>query len=86
MDDIAKAMDENLQVDAATLDFSKAFDEVAHSRLLYKLEYYGIRENLHNWLMGLYHLPVKLHLVFIRADGPWPCFILSIYVYIMILQ
>ena len=30
-------MDERLQVDAAILDFSKAFDKVAHSRLLYKL-------------------------------------------------
>ena len=35
--DIAKAMDEKLQVDTAILDFSKAFDKVAHSRLLYKL-------------------------------------------------
>ena len=43
-------MDGKLQVDAAILDFSKAFDKVAHSRLLYKLEYYGIRGNLQNWL------------------------------------
>ena len=50
INDIAKAMDEKLQVDAAILDFSKAFDKVAHSRLLYKLEYYGIRGNLQNWL------------------------------------
>ena len=43
-------MDGKLQVDAAILDFSKAFDKVAHSRLLYKLDYYGIRGNLHSWL------------------------------------
>ena len=36
INDIAKAIDEKLQVDAAILDFSKAFDKVAHSRLLYK--------------------------------------------------
>ena len=42
-------MDEKLQVDTAILDFSKAFDKVAHSRLLYKL-YYGIRGNLQDWL------------------------------------
>ena len=36
VNDIAKAMDENLQVDVAVLDFLKAFDKVAHSRLLYK--------------------------------------------------
>ena len=39
-------MDEKLQVDAAVLDFSKAFDKVIHYRLLYKLDYYGIRGNL----------------------------------------
>ena len=43
-------MDGKLQVDAAILEFSKAFDKVAHSRLLYKLDYYGIRGNLHSWL------------------------------------
>ena len=43
-------MDGKLQVDAAILDFSKAFDKVAHSRLLYKLDYYGIRGKLHSWL------------------------------------
>ena len=50
INDIAKAMDGKLQVDTAILDFSKAFDKVAHSRLLYKLDYYGIRGKLHSWL------------------------------------
>ena len=50
IDDIAKAVDGKLQVDTAILDCSKAFDKVAHSRLLYKLDYYGIRGNLHSWL------------------------------------
>ena len=81
INDIAKAMDVKLQVDAAILDFSKVFDKVAHSRLLYKLDYYGIRGKLHSWLssfqlivalsklwlMGLNHLLVKLHQVFLRA-------------------
>ena len=40
----------NLQVDAAILDFSKAFDKVPHSRLLYKLNYYGIRRDVLHWL------------------------------------
>ena len=43
-------MDGKLQIDAAILDFLKAFDKVAYSRLLYKLDYYGIRGKLHNWL------------------------------------
>jgi len=50
INDIAKDIDRNLQVDAAILDFSKAFDRVAHSRLLYKLNYYGIRGNVLQWL------------------------------------
>ena len=33
-----------------TLDFSKAFDVVAHQRLLFKLSSCGIRGNLHKWV------------------------------------
>ena len=53
--DITNAVDNKLQVDTAILDFSKAFDKVAHSRLLYKLNYYGIRGNLLNWLNSFLH-------------------------------
>ena len=31
------------QTDAIIMDFAKAFDKVPHRRLLYKLDYYGIR-------------------------------------------
>ena len=31
------------QVDAVVMDFSKAFDKVAHNRLLYKIDKYGIQ-------------------------------------------
>ena len=55
INDIAKHMDNNHQVDAAILDFSKAFDKVAHSRLLYKLEYYGTRGNMLHWLKSFLH-------------------------------
>ena len=48
--DLAKAIDNKAQVDMAILDFSKAFDKVAHTRLKHKLDYYGIRGNLLGWL------------------------------------
>ena len=50
VNDIARAINNNKQVDAAILDFSKAFDKVAHKHLIYKLDYYGIRGILLNWL------------------------------------
>jgi len=48
INDIAKGIDNNLLIDAAILDFSKAFNRVAHYRLLYKLDYYGIEEMSYN--------------------------------------
>ena len=32
------------------MDFAKAFDKVPHMRLLYKLDYYGIRGTTHTWI------------------------------------
>ena len=47
--DLAKSMNDKVQTDMAILDFSKAFDKVPHTRLLAKLDYYGIRSNLLRW-------------------------------------
>jgi hypothetical protein len=41
-----------MQVDLITLDFSKAFDKVAHRRLLSKLAYYGIQNSILNWILA----------------------------------
>ena len=40
------------QTDVITVDFAKAFDNVPHRRLLYKLHYmyYGIRGSTHSWI------------------------------------
>ena len=57
INDITKDIERNLQVaiDAAILDFSKTFDRAAHSRLLYKLNYYGIRGTVLQWLKSFLH-------------------------------
>ena len=38
------------QTDVIIMDFAKAFDNVPHRRLLYKLDYYGIRGSTHKWI------------------------------------
>ena len=42
--------DRKTQVDVAILDFAKVFDTVPHDKLLYKLQHYGIRSNIHTWI------------------------------------
>ena len=39
-----------IPVDAVYLDFAKAFDTVLHERLLSKLEGYGIRGHVNEWI------------------------------------
>ena len=50
VDDLAGALNNRLQIDCGILDFAKAFDKVPHLRLLHKLEYYGIRGYLLDWI------------------------------------
>ena len=35
------------------MNFAKAFDKVPHMRLLYKLDFYGIRGSTHKWITSL---------------------------------
>ena len=50
VDELAKNMQLGKQTDLILLDFSKAFDKVAHEKLLLKLYFYGIRGNTLNWI------------------------------------
>ena len=40
--DLSQSYDKDIQTDLISLDLAKAFDTVAHHRLLYKLQWYGI--------------------------------------------
>ena len=48
IDELLKGMQSGKQTDLILLDFSKAFDKVAHEKLLFKLHHYGIRR----WVGG----------------------------------
>ena len=48
--DFIDCLDSGGQIDAILLDFSKAFDKVHHESLLQKLDHYGVRNNIHQWM------------------------------------
>ena len=48
--DLMSYYDQNRQVDTVIFDFSKAFDTVPHRKLLHKLQAYGVRGHIHNWI------------------------------------
>ena len=48
--DLAQGLRDKQQIDAAILNFSKAFDKVSHRHLLLKLEHYGVRGPTLSWI------------------------------------
>ena len=50
VEDLARNLSDGKQTDLILLDFSKAFDKVNHSKLLWKLREYRIRDTALNWI------------------------------------
>ena len=50
VEELIKGLNDKEELDLIVLDFSKAFDTVAHQRLLGKLQYYGVRGATHKWV------------------------------------
>ena len=50
--ELADSLDKNKQTDMVILDFSKAFDQVLHQRLLIKLRHYGIQGTTFQWIQS----------------------------------
>ena len=48
--ELSETDSKNIQIDLIIMDFAKAFDEVPHRRLLYKLNYYGISGPTLHWI------------------------------------
>ena len=67
--EIASSTAKGKQVDVIPLDFEKAFDKVTHSRLLYKLDHYGVRDNTKKWIQSfLSHRTQQVILDGIKSD------------------
>ena len=54
--ELCNSNDKNIQTDVIVMDFAKAFDKVPHKRLLYKLGYYGIRNDTLLWIQDFLSL------------------------------
>ena len=48
--DFTSSLNEKVQTDAVLLDLSKVFDKVVHCYLILKLEYYGVRHQISQWI------------------------------------
>jgi hypothetical protein len=70
VEDFMYSWDQNVQVDIAILDLSKAFDTVPHKRLLQKLLFYGIDGCIHGWIRDF--LGNRTQSVVIQGNSsPW---------------
>ena len=52
LDLMTKSLSEGFSVDTVYLDFLKAFNIVLHRRLIQKLKFYGIKDDLLKWVQS----------------------------------
>ena len=52
IDEFIHNFESKTQTDVVVLDFSRAFNDVPHQRLLHKLDHYGIRGTTLNWIQN----------------------------------
>ena len=52
LDDLTINYNRSIQTDMIITDFAKAFDVIPHQRLLYKLNWYGIRGTTSQWIQS----------------------------------
>src|SRR3978361_461894 len=67
-DDFIRARDSGQLTSLTLLDLSKAFDSVHLACLLAKLQHYGIRDNIHNWLSSYLYSRSQFTII-TAADG-----------------
>ena len=67
LEDITEAMNNGNDVDVIYLDFCKAFDKIPHRRLIKKLEKYGIKGKVLNWIRDF--LSERQQRVFIKGSS-----------------
>ena len=64
VDEIAKNMLMGKQTDLILLDYSKAFDKIAHEKLISKLHFYGIRDKTLSWVKDFLDSPQAVFFFF----------------------
>jgi hypothetical protein len=70
LDVLTKAVNEKVPKDVIFLDFEKAFDKVSHRKLLMKLEWYGIKGEVLNWLKS-FLMGRRQRVVLGNAQSEW---------------